>query len=227
MTDTSTTTPANIRPDPPRKKRRWLLPLAFGAMGMVGGLVLATVLATAPTDTAEYKAVVTQKNDVSIELNNVQGQLDSKSSDLTQTQSDLQTAQGRVASLTGHLTKLKAGISGREAAAKHAEEAVGVREKAVTAAEHAVAKRERAVGLAETRIQKNTVSDGVYEVGIDMKPGTYKTDGASGCYYAVLRSANTNDIVNNSIEDGPTVVSVSDGQYLELDCSGADWVLQQ
>jgi len=36
----------------------------------------------------------------------------------------------------------------------------------------------------------------------------------------------TNDILDNSLNDGPAVVSDSTGQYLELNCSGADWTLQ-
>jgi hypothetical protein len=113
-----------------------------------------------------------------------------------------------VDTLTGTITRLKGDLPRREAAVKKAEGAVAKREtavavdrKAVSARETAVAKREKAVGIVETTIQNNTVSDGVYQVGRDIKAGTYKTDGGSGCYYAVLGSANTNNIINNSFQD--------------------------
>jgi hypothetical protein len=43
----------------------------------------------------------------------------------------------------------------------------------------------------------------------------------------VLTSVNTTDIINNSYQDGPTVISLFKGQYLELDCRGADCLLQR
>jgi hypothetical protein len=234
MVDTFTASPTNAQQPGPKQKRRWPLAVACGVVGLVGGVVATSALATAPKDTTEYKAVVSQNSTVSGQLSDTKAQLATTSGTLTQTQSDLQAAQHRVDTLTGTITRLKGDLPRREAAVKKAEGAVAKREKAVaadrravSARETAVAKREKAVGLVETTIQNNTVSDGVYEVGTDIKAGTYKTDGGSGCYYAVLGSANTNNIINNSFQDGPAVVSVSDGQYLELDCDGADWVLQQ
>jgi hypothetical protein len=233
MVDTFTASPTNAQPGP-KQKRRWPLAVACGVVGLVGGMVATSALATAPKDTTEYKAVVSQNSAVSGQLSDTKAQLATTSGTLTETQSDLQAAQNRVDTLTGTITRLKGDLPRREAAVKKAEGAVAKREtavaadrRAVNARETAVAKREKAVGLVETTIQNNTVSDGIYEVGTDIKAGTYKTNGGSGCYYAVLGSANTNNIINNSYQDGPAVVSVSNGQYLELDCNGADWILQQ
>lgn len=59
-------------------------------------------------------------------------------------------------------------------------------------------------------------SDGVYEVGVDIQPGKYKSRGGSGCYWARLAD-DQEDIIDNSLTDGPSTVTVkpSDG-YLEL-----------
>jgi uncharacterized membrane-anchored protein YhcB (DUF1043 family) len=218
-------TQPEVQQDSPAIRRRWPLALACGALGLVIGLVIAIVSATAPKDTSEYKEAVSQQNAVSAQLDDTKAELDSQNVALYESQSELEAVDGQVTELKGQITQLRGDIPRRETAVKQAEKEVAAREHAVAADEKAVAKREKAVGLVETEIQNNTVSDGIYEVGTDIKAGTYKTDGASGCYYAVLGSANTNNIINNSYNDGPAVVSVSTGQYLELNCSGADWTL--
>jgi hypothetical protein len=53
--------------------------------------------------------------------------------------------------------------------------------------------------------------DGVYQVGTDIQPGTYRTrEGSSGCYYARLRgfSNQLNDILANANTNAPAVVTI-------------------
>jgi hypothetical protein len=53
--------------------------------------------------------------------------------------------------------------------------------------------------------------DGVFVVGLDIKPGVYRTAGpASGRtgYYALLSSTNTTDIINNNNIAGPATMTV-------------------
>lgn len=59
-------------------------------------------------------------------------------------------------------------------------------------------------------------ADGVYVVGRDILPGTYVTSGASAssggqCYYALLSSTNTSDIIDNNIVSGRATITVSSG----------------
>ena len=53
--------------------------------------------------------------------------------------------------------------------------------------------------------------DGVFVVGLDIKPGVYRTagpvSGRSG-YYALLSSTNTSDIINNNNIDGRATITV-------------------
>lgn len=54
-------------------------------------------------------------------------------------------------------------------------------------------------------------SDGTYQVGADIKPGTYRTrEGSPGCYYARLAgfSNEMNDILANGNTDSPAVVTI-------------------
>lgn len=86
--------------------------------------------------------------------------------------------------------------------------------------------REKAVGIKEQEIIDNTISgDGIYRVGVDIKAGRYKTAGNSTCYYAVLSSTSTNDILENGNPRGAAYVTVRNGQYLQLALC-EDWVLQ-
>jgi Protein of unknown function (DUF2510) len=141
--------------------------------------------------------------------------------------SQLKQSEQQAADATAKLETVQGNLPGREAAVKKSEAQVKRDQAAVAARERSVTKRERAVGVVEKTIAANTVSGtGMYKVGVDMKPGTYKTAGSGGCYYAVLNSSDTNDIATNNLTDGPGFVTVATGKYFDTeDC--ADWVLQQ
>jgi predicted nucleotide-binding protein len=54
--------------------------------------------------------------------------------------------------------------------------------------------------------------DGVYLVGLDIQPGTYRTAGPADehgtCYYALLSSTDTNDIISNNLVKGPATITI-------------------
>jgi len=57
---------------------------------------------------------------------------------------------------------------------------------------------------------KTTIeTDGTFIVGTDIAPGTYRSSGKYGCYWARLSSFDTGDIIdNNNVNDGPQVVQI-------------------
>lgn len=61
---------------------------------------------------------------------------------------------------------------------------------------------------AETAV----TDDGIYQVGVDIKPGTYVAKGPfgdAGCYWARLKSADPQDIIVNDIkESGQAIVTI-------------------
>lgn len=76
--------------------------------------------------------------------------------------------------------------------------------------EAAVAAREAAVTTVEQQVAANSIEEGMWTVGVDVEPGTYRTAAAvSGdCYWAITRSgSNGSDIIDNDIVQGgfPTV----------------------
>ncbi len=136
--------------------------------------------------------------------------------------SQLDDATGQVDELTAQIGDLP----DREEAVQTKEDELKERESDVKAAENAVAKREKKVGIVEQEIKSNTISgDGTYEVGVDMKPGKYKSKSESDCYWSVNADPNGNNILSNGLSSGPQTVTVAKGQYFETaDCG--DWVRQ-
>lgn len=66
-----------------------------------------------------------------------------------------------------------------------------------------------------------SMSDGTYEVGIDIVAGKYKTSGSDSCYWSRLRAndGSTDDIIDNELGAGPKIVTVKAGEYFETqDC---------
>lgn len=69
---------------------------------------------------------------------------------------------------------------------------------------------------------KTTIeSDGTFMVGTDIAPGTYRSAGKYGCYWARLRSLDTNDIIDNNVNDGPQVVQIlpTDRAFMTKNCA--------
>lgn len=65
--------------------------------------------------------------------------------------------------------------------------------------------------LSQITQSKTTFGDGMYIVGTDITPGTYKNTGVQGCYYARLRGFGntTDDIIANNNVDAVTIVTIA------------------
>lgn len=91
----------------------------------------------------------------------------------------------------------------------------------------ALEKREAKVTKAEEVAEANTVSDGVWTVGVDIKAGTYRaTNVSSDCYWMISRTGSNGDIIQNDIPGGgnPQVVLSKGQDFTSSDCG--DWVRQ-
>ena len=61
-------------------------------------------------------------------------------------------------------------------------------------------------------------SDGLFRVGTQVQPGTYKTDGpngknAGGCYWS--RSAPSGDVIQNGVVNEPGTITVRPGETID------------
>lgn len=85
-----------------------------------------------------------------------------------------------------------------------------------------VATRTHTMTVTFTPKPKPAINDGVYQVGRDINPGTWRTQGGNDCYFEIDNDANGNNIANNGDSTGPQIAQVSTGQYLQLS-GGCDW----
>ncbi len=65
--------------------------------------------------------------------------------------------------------------------------------------------------LSQITASKTSFDDGIFIVGTDIKPGTYKDTGGDSCYYARLRGfgGTIDDIIANNNVSAPTIVTIS------------------
>lgn len=71
-------------------------------------------------------------------------------------------------------------------------------------------------------------TDGIYRVGIDIEPGSYRTagrsaEGATECYWARLSSLNEIDILASNISTDPQLVLIEAGDRAFLTHSCQTW----
>jgi hypothetical protein len=170
-----------------RRKLAWYWVAGIGVLFLASGIGVGVTLPD-PTNSKEYVALTSGKEGL---------------------QSDLRKLQARY-------DTLDAGVKGREAKVQAREDAVAKADAAVKTADAAVMKREEAVTAAEKTKAANTIKEGTWTVGVDLEPGTYRTnsDVASGCYWGIYRTgSNGSDIVDNDIvSGGRPSVTLSAGQ---------------
>src|SRR6266487_4109390 len=65
--------------------------------------------------------------------------------------------------------------------------------------------------LSAITTSKTSFSDGMYIIGPDIEPGTYKSGGQQGCYYARLSGfgGTVDDIISNANTDTAAIVTIS------------------
>ncbi|HLX58377.1 MAG TPA: hypothetical protein VKR83_15270 [Ktedonobacteraceae bacterium] len=65
--------------------------------------------------------------------------------------------------------------------------------------------------LSAITTSKTSFSDGMYIIGTDIGPGTYKSSGQQGCYYARLSGfgGTVDDIISNANTDTAAIVTIS------------------
>jgi hypothetical protein len=82
--------------------------------------------------------------------------------------------------------------------------------------------------LSQITQSKTSFGDGMFIVGTDITPGTYRNTGAQGCYYARLSGfGNTvDDIIANNNVDTPTIVTIAstDAGFQSVGCG--TWTMQ-
>ncbi|WP_372698254.1 hypothetical protein [Arthrobacter sp. JSM 101049] len=203
------------KPKKVRMKRALYVPvgIAAGAGLLIGGLVGGLIGASPLSDLEQQ--IATQQASIST--------LSEQNSAL------LSDAEGHAAAIQEQQelaaeakTNAETTIAEYKDAQKATEGKLKERETAVAAAEKQLAQDQKEFDGAVADREANTIGPGLYEVGVDVKAGKYKTsgpDGANpvGCYYAWLSSSESDaDILDNNIVNGQAVVTLRKGQFFEV-----------
>lgn len=74
------------------------------------------------------------------------------------------------------------------------------------------------IKAAETTIKQNTIEDGIWQIGVDFDPGTYRST-AQDCYWEILSSpdGSFNSLQSNGLGANQTV-TLSEGWFSSEDC---------
>lgn len=186
-------------PAPPSKRPRraplWIAAAIVVGLALLGGGAMAGNASVDPTSSEAYVALEQERDEALGDLKELQEEYDTLASGIGERESEVAKQEVDV---------LKAETELEEAQAKLEEDQAKLKE------------RETAVAGAEAEKAKNTISEGTWTVGVDIKPGTYRTtdDVGSSCYWAILASGtNGDDIINNDIPGGGRpVVTLTKGQ---------------
>lgn len=206
----------------PWYRKRWVPPVAAGLVGLILGA------ASAGGGEADLRtqlaAQQTESKTLQQEVEVTSGQVASLNADVAKAKGEAAAAKKEAGDAKGAaLADLKAETdklaADRAAALKEAGDAKGAalaELKAVMdkiAAERAALEvRAKAVGAAEAQAAANTFpGDGVFVVGDDVQPGTYKSAGGSGCYWG--RQDRNGETIANELGDGPTVVTIQKSDF--------------
>ena len=189
-------TPASAPPRPLPRWVRWAVPSGALLLGLAVGVSLGvTVLAADPTASEQYQTL--------------QADFDESNRLLDEAHDEIAAAQGEAR---------EAQAAADEAATELASRSTDLDER-----EAAVAEREEAVAAIEQRIVQTSIGTGIWTVGVDIEPGTYRTaEALTGyCYWAIYTSGTNGDdiIQNDGPEGGFPTVTLSVGQDFEnSDC---------
>lgn len=172
--------------EPRLKGRSKLIAIGIGA-ALIGG-VIGYAGASGETDEANERA------------DKLERQLDDANSQI----SDFEAERG----------DLLAEVEQEKERFRRKKEAQDARADALDARAKSVDRREDQVASAEATIKRNTFSDGIWKVGTDFDPGTYRSTGGD-CYWAKLSDASGNfdSIIANNNGSNQTVTI--DSPYFE------------
>lgn len=181
---------------------RWLIPVGTGILGLLVGIA-AGGGGGDPTESPQYQTLEQEIASLEGEVADAEAAAEQAETDAEEAVADATAAAA--ADVEGQL----ADVETQKAALAESEAAVAAREAAVTGVEEMIA--------------ANSIGEGIWTVGVDMVPGTYRTAEpvAGDCYWGIYTSGtNGADIVQNDIVSGgnPTVTLREGQDFKNSDC---------
>lgn len=208
--------PPPERPEEPQRDKvqplkRWQRPgFLYGIIGALALLLVASVVGLAVVAGSQSDKADRELGDAREQIQREREQAKE------QIASERDALEGEKADLEEEIERLKADASDARKDARREEKKLS--------------RLESQVSGAEQRIEDSTLAgDGMYIVGDDIQPGTYKSEGQDGCYWARLSGlgGGLDDIIANGNTSGQVTIEVSPGDKA-LELSGcAEFVRQR
>jgi hypothetical protein len=177
------------------------------AIGMSGESALTEELEQVKADSQRSLAAAAQSAEEEIDA--LEAELADKDQEIEEAISRAEDAEGRVDDRLAELEGLEADLRERRSKLDQRQKQLDDREREITS--------------TENQIADNTIIDGIWQVGTDFAPGTYRASGGGLCYWARLGSADNYDIISNGLGKNPTV-TLNAGEWFETSDCG-DWTL--
>ena len=142
-----------------------------------------------------------------------------RSEEYQELRSDFETSQDELSAARGAIGEAQQALLDAQAAAREATDEAEARSAELDQREADLAAREAAVTSEEERIAATSITEGIWTVGVDIEPGTYRTaEALTGyCYWGIYTSGTNGDdiIENDGPEGGFPTVTLSVGQDFE------------
>lgn len=190
-----------------------ILAVTLPILALAGGVVIGYVLFGDGVDAETVEVLESERDGLQQDLTDSQAQLQSRDADITSLEEQLEEAQTRSGGLDARATEL----DGRESDLDSREADLDQREADLDDREAGMNGGDSEPGA--------TITEGVWTVGLDIEPGTYRVteeiDSEQFCYWAIFESGtNQQDIITNSIPTGGyPQVTLEEGQDFESsDC---------
>ncbi len=191
----------------PRWRRLIGRPVPLGALvgavvlvAAVAGAVVATTLGDLDAERTEVDLAMEQARDLRRDARALEGELEEQEAARTRAEQ----AAGRAEDERDEA--LETAETAEADALAAAEEAMAPRVAELDQREGEVAAREAAVTQTEVERDQNSFGNGVWEVGVDIQPGKYKTAGSDSCYWS--KNTASGDIIDNDLPSGPSTVVI-------------------
>ncbi|MGK2948639.1 MAG: hypothetical protein ACSLFP_08705 [Acidimicrobiales bacterium] len=191
----------------PRWRRLVGRPVPLGALvgavvvvAAVAGAAVAATQADLADRRTELAAAEERVDDLRADVRALDDDLDAQTAALTRARQGVERAEAE------RDEALEAAETAEADALAAAEAAMAPRVAELDQREAEVAAREAAVTQSEVERDQNTFGNGVWEVGVDIQPGKYKTAGSDSCYWS--KNTASGDIIDNDLPSGPSTVVI-------------------
>ena len=198
----------------PSKKNLWqrLPTWAKSTLGVVGALILLGIGGAIGSS---------NEDDLKSEVSTLEGELAStrqKRDQANEEASRIERLKGKmVAEAKDQAATI---LNGAKRENEKAAESLGSLKAEVASTEDELTEVEGSLSGAQHTQALSHFGEGIVKAEVDFVPGTYESPGGEGCYWALLNSANTNDMAGNEFTNNAAqqIVSITTPYFQSSDC---------